>query len=385
MTVGVSSDEAAMLRALELAQQARGHTWPNPMVGCIVVRDGEVLAEGYHHRCGEDHAETDALRKIGFQAEGATLYVNLEPCCHWGRTPPCTDAILRSGARRVVVGMVDPQPLVAGQGIAQLKAAGLEVEVGMHEQACRALNEAHIVHVTQDRPFLTIKTAVTVDGRTATRTGASQWITGEAARAHSRRQRSLHQGILVGVGTVLADDPRLTVRLDPRDIGPFADPTRIVLDSKLRTPDTARMLTEEGPEVWICTTTPAMNSSAADALQSKGAILIPCGDGPQVNLKLALHALAERQVSTVLVEGGAGVHGALIDARLVDRLLVYMAPMMFGGAEALPLALGEGARDPQEALSLTPFAVTRLGADLLLEARPKDGPGAHWWAAQVAS
>lgn len=385
MTAGVSSDEAAMLRALELAQQARGHTWPNPMVGCVVVRNGQVLAEGYHHRCGQDHAETDALRKIGFQAEGATLYVNLEPCCHWGRTPPCTDAILRSGASRVVVGMVDPQPLVAGQGISQLRDAGIEVEVGIHEEACKALNEAHIVHVTQQRPFLTLKTAVTVDGRTATRTGASQWITGDAARAHSRRQRALHQGILVGVGTVLADDPRLTVRLDPQDIGPFSDPTRIVLDSSLRTPVTARMLSEDGPEVWICTTEPAMSSPQAEPLLAAGATLIPCGPGPQVDLQLALEALAERQLSTLLVEGGAAVHGALIDARLVDRLLVYMAPMMFGGAEALPLALGQGAPNPQEALSLTPFAITRLGADVLLEARSKDGPGASWWSSQVAS
>ena len=249
----ISSDSAAMLRALELAASVHGRTWPNPMVGCLVVRDGVILAEGQTQRCGEDHAEADALSKIEFRAEGATMYVNLEPCCHWGRTPPCTDAILRSGVTRVVIGTADPHPLVNGQGIAALRAAGVEVEVGLHEDAARALNEAHWISSEQQRPFVTLKAAVTLDGRTATRSGGSKWITGEAAREHSRRERGLHQAVLVGVGTVLADDPRLNLRLTESS-SEVTEPTRVVLDSSLRTPPDARLFSTEGGPVWICTT-----------------------------------------------------------------------------------------------------------------------------------
>jgi diaminohydroxyphosphoribosylaminopyrimidine deaminase/5-amino-6-(5-phosphoribosylamino)uracil reductase len=368
-----------MLRALELAQEVRGRTWPNPMVGCVVVRDGIILAEGQTQRCGEDHAEADALRKIDFRAEGATIYVNLEPCCHWGRTPPCTDAIIRSGATRVVVGAQDPHPLVDGKGIEALRAAGIAVDVGLHEDAGRALNEAHWISFTEHRPFVTLKAAVTLDGRTATRNHESKWITGEGAREHSRRERGLHQAVLIGVGTVLEDDPQLNVRLKPMAALGTSDPIRVVLDSSLRTPPSARLLTSPGGEVWICTTEAALGTARADALEAAGARLIGCDGDERVDLRDVLAKLNAEQIATLFVEGGATVHGAFVDANLVDRWLIYVAPKIFGGADALPLALGQGVLHPGDALKLAPLAVTPLGDDILIESRSADGPAAAFW------
>ena len=385
MTTDPLTDSAAMLRALELAGSARGLTWPNPMVGCVIVQDGVVLAEGRTQPCGQDHAEADALRKVDFHAAGATLYVNLEPCCHWGRTPPCTDAILRSGARRVVVGTVDPHPVVAGKGISILREAGVEVDVGLHEDAARALNEAHIVTMTQRRPFVTLKAAVTLDGRTATRARSSRWITGEEARAHSRRERALHQAVMVGIGTVLADDPRLDARLDGDRRDGLPEPVRVVLDSALRTPPTARLLGTPGGAVWICTTADALGGPRAEALREAGARLIVCGDGERVDISAVMSTLAERNVATLFVEGGATVHGALVDAGFADRWLVYVAPKVFGGADALPLAGGVGVGDAGEAMALAPFSVTRLGSDLVLETRAADGPAGPWWTSRHGS
>lgn len=381
----VTSDSAAMLRALELASSARGRTWPNPMVGCVVVRDGRILAEGRTQPAGQDHAEADALGRIDFRADGATVYVNLEPCCHWGRTPPCTDAILRSGAQRVVVGTVDPSPKVAGKGIEALRAAGLTVEVGLHEDAARALNEAHIVAMVEHRPFITLKAAVTLDGRTATRTGSSKWITGEAARDHARHQRALHQAVAVGVGTVLADDPRLNVRLPEGRREGLPDPVRVVLDSHLRTPPEARLFSTAGGPIWLLTTEAAATSAGADRLRAAGAELIAAGAGATVDLTVALRTLADRQIATLFVEGGATLHGALLDAGVVDRWLVYIAPKVFGGSEAVPLALGTGVGEAGDAPALAPLSVTRLGDDLVLETRAADGPAGPWWTERYGS
>ena len=376
-----SNDHEAMARAIELARRALGKTWPNPMVGCVIVRDGQLLAEGYHRRHGDDHAEVDALRKIGFEAKGASLFVNLEPCCHFGCTPPCTDAILRSGISRVVVGMLDGNPLVNGKGIRILDEAGIEVQVGVLEDACRALNEVYAVNLISPRPFVTLKAAMTADGRIATRSGKSKWITGPEARTHVHTERAAHQAVLVGVGTVLADDPALDVRLPERDQD-LDDPLKVVLDSSLRTPSSARIFASKG-EVIICTTASHIDSERAELLRAVGATLIPCGDGTRVELDQALEGLATRGISALLVEGGAAVHGALLDAGYVDRLLLYVAPKLFGGVDALPLALGRGAAEPAEALQLTPFEVRRLGDDLLLEARTADGPAARWWREQL--
>ena len=368
------TDAAAMSRAIELAAQGRGLTAPNPMVGCVVVRDGAIIAEGWHHACGQAHGEPDALGRIGYQAQGATLYVNLEPCCHWGRTPPCTEAILRSGASRVVVAMQDPDPRVNGRGIAALRKAGLDVQVGLLEGAARRLNERYLVKTVLGRPFVTLKVAMTLDGRTATRDGRSAWITGDRARAHCRRERAYSQAIVVGVNTVLHDDPRLTARDPEAAARGLTDPVRVVLDSHLRTPPEARILNRDGVDVLICTTEAGLRSGRAPALEAAGAQLIGCGEGARVDVGLALHALLERQLVDVFVEGGATVHGALIDAGVIDRYLVYVAPKVFGGAGAAPVAGGLGIADPKDAQELAPFVVNRLGDDLLLETRPKQGP-----------
>jgi len=350
------------------------------MVGCVVVRDGILLAEGRTQRCGEDHAEADALRKIDFQAKGATLYVNLEPCCHWGRTPPCTDAIIRSGASRVVVGALDPHPLVNGQGIEVLREAGIEVEVGLHEDAARAVNEAHWISAVERRPFVTLKAALTLDGRTATRGGSSKWITGDAAREHSRRERGLHQAVLVGIGTVLADDPQLNVRSDEGDPSGPGEPVRVVLDSQLRTPPSARLLSSPGGPVWICTTEAAAAGPNAQPLVDAGARLIACPGADRVEISGVLTVLAEEQIATLFVEGGATVHGTFVDAGLVDRWLIYVAPKVFGGVGALPLALGSGVLNASEAIQLEPLAVTHLGNDILIESRSVGGPASVFWA-----
>ena len=275
-----SLDEDAMARAIELARLGVGKTWPNPMVGCVVVRNGALIAEGYHHRHGEDHAEVDALRKVGFEAQGATLFVNLEPCCHYGCTPPCTDAILRSGISRVVVGMLDGNPLVNGKGVRILEDAGLDVRVGVLEGTCRALNEVYAVNLTSPRPFVTLKAAMTADGRLATRTGKSKWITGETARHHVHEERAAHQAVLVGVGTVLSDDPSLTVRLPGQEEG--LGPIRVVLDSTLRTPPSAKLFTSTG-KVIICTTSSQMGNERAQQLKGLGAELIACAQVEEGN------------------------------------------------------------------------------------------------------
>lgn len=383
--IATTSDAEAMAEALRQAALAHGHTWPNPPVGCVVSRHGHVLAVGRTQPCGQDHAEIDALRRLGFRADGATIYVTLEPCCHHGRTPPCTDAILRSGATRVVVATPDPNPLVGGRGIAILREAGLEVEVGFRGDEARAGIEAHVVAVTQGRPFVTVKAAVTLDGRTATRTGSSAWITGEEARAHARVERARHQAVLVGVGTVLADDPRLDVRLPPAERGGLPDPVRVVLDSSLRTPPNARVLGAGSGPTWICTTRAALCCPRADPLRQAGADLIDCGDGDRVDLALAMRALAARQVVALFVEGGASVHGAFVDAGFCDRWLVYVAPRVFGGRDALPLAAGLGAGNVTDGIELAPFRVARLGSDLLLETRAAAGPAAAFWTARYGA
>jgi len=368
-----ATDSALMLRAIELAARGRGRTAPNPMVGCVLVRDGVVIGEGWHHACGQSHAEVAALAELSDDAQGATAFVSLEPCCHWGRTPPCTDALIRSGIRRVVVAMQDPDPRVNGRGIATLRAAGIDVQVGLHEDAAQRLNEAYLCATLQQRPFVTLKTAMTLDGRTATRTGRSFWITGEPARAHCRSQRAESQAILVGIGTVLADDPRLTSRDPAAAARGLTDPMRVVLDSHLRTPPHAALLADDGVRVAICTTDASMHTAQA-ALLSGRAELIPCGPGDRVDLRRALAELRKREIIDVFVEGGATVHGELIDLDLVDRTLVYIASKLFGGQDAAPMARGHGVADPSEARLLTPPVVTQLGDDLLLESRRATPP-----------
>jgi diaminohydroxyphosphoribosylaminopyrimidine deaminase/5-amino-6-(5-phosphoribosylamino)uracil reductase len=354
-----AADHAHMARALQLAARGLYTTSPNPRVGCVVVKDGRVVGEGWHERAGTPHAEVHALQQAGDAAHGATVYVTLEPCAHHGRTPPCAEALANAGVARVVAAMTDPNPLVAGNGIAMLTLAGIAAEVGLMEADARALNPGFVSRMTRQRPWLRLKTASTLDGKTALANGASQWITGEAARADVQRLRARACAILAGSGTVLADNPRMNVR--DLDIG--RQPLRVVVDSALRTPPSAAML----PALIACR---AADPARRAALEAAGAevVELPGGDG-RVDLAALLTLLAQRGVNELHVEAGAALNGALLAAGLVDEWVAYVAPMAVGddarGLFALsPLAsLADAARFR--------FAdVRQIGGDLRLTLRP---------------
>ncbi len=354
-----------MGRALRLAEQGIGRTSPNPMVGAVLVKDERVVGDGAHLRAGGPHAEAVALEMAGASARGATLYVTLEPCAHFGRTPPCADALVRAGVARVVAACSDPYREVAGRGLARLRAAGVAVRVGVREAEARGLNRAFLCAVTEGRPHVTLKAAMTLDGRIAAADGASRWITGEAARLEAHRLRFAADALLVGIGTVLADDPRLTVRhagLPPKE------PLRVVADSRLRIPPEARIFRAGDPaRVVVACVAPAPAGPAA-ALRARGARVLELpGDGGRVDLRALLAALRALDVIAVLAEGGAELGGALAEASLVDRVAFFVAPRLLGGRDA-PGALGGRGRALKQSLALGDLVTRRLGDDLLIEA-----------------
>jgi diaminohydroxyphosphoribosylaminopyrimidine deaminase/5-amino-6-(5-phosphoribosylamino)uracil reductase len=364
-----AEDERFMRVALRLAVRARGRTSPNPLVGAVVVRGGRVVGQGYHRRAGTDHAEVVALRAAAGEGRGADLYVNLEPCAHIGRTGPCARCVIEAGVRRVVVGMRDPNPLVDGKGIRALRRAGIEVVSGVLEEQCRELNEAFACYITRRRPFVTLKTAATLDGRVATRTGDSRWVTGEAARLEGHRLRSWHDAIAVGVGTVLVDDPELTCR----GVRGGRDPLRVVIDSRLRTPPTARVVAAartSRARTWILAGAGAP-ARRARALEVAGArvVRVAAADG-RVELLAALELLAEHELMSVLLEGGPTLAGAFWRAGLVDRLTVFLAPRLLGDPRGLPMLAGAGGPERMaEATGLTAVRVARLGEDVMISGR----------------
>lgn len=333
------ADVAFMSQALELARRGIGTTHPNPRVGCVVVSEGKIVGRGFHERAGLPHAEPLALAQAGELARGATLYVTLEPCSHFGRTPPCADAVIRAGLKRVVVGMVDPNPVVAGTGLLRLVNAGIEVVWGVLEAECIALNEPFLSHMLRARPWVTAKFGASLDGRIATRTGASRWITSEPSRRRVHELRATHDAIVVGVGTVLADDPELTVRLDDRPDAP--NPHRYILDSRLRTPDHARVLdTSSAPTTLVCTgDAPAVRHHQLLAQGVDVVILPRSAPGAGVDPVSLLALLDARGQLGVFIEGGGSVLGAMLDAGLVDRLYAFIAPIIIGGTQA-PSAVG---------------------------------------------
>lgn len=365
-------DQRYMLEAIRLAELARGRTAPNPLVGAVVVRDGRIVGKGYHAQAGGPHAEVVALTEAGDQAVGATMYVTLEPCSHHGRTPPCANLAIRSGLQRVVAAMQDPNPLVAGNGLARLKDANIQTEVGLLENEARALNEIFITYITQQRPFIHFKTAMSLDGKIACYTGASQWITGPEARAEVHRLRSLHDAILVPIGTVLADDPQLTVRLDPSNLpnGPIGDgqPIRIIVDSRGRIPLSARCLHGAGAdaEVIVAMTDDVAPSKIA-ALRSHGVRIWtgPSVDG-HVDIKALTQDLAQLEISSVFVESGPTFAGALFDAGLVDRVTAFIAPLVLGGAGALSPVAGAGVPHPDDGWFLERIESAHFGRDLMI-------------------
>jgi len=358
--------ERFMRRALELAERGRGLTSPNPMVGAVLVAPGgEIVGEGFHARVGGPHAEIEALRAAGPRARGTTLYVTLEPCSHHGRTPPCSRAVIDAGVAKVVAATGDPNPLVAGRGLAELRAAGIAVVTGVGAADAERQNRAFLTAMREHRPHVTLKAGMTLDGKIADLHGASRWITGERARQHAHRLRSESDAIVVGIGTVLRDDPELTVRLGepwPRE------PWRVVLDTAARTPSGARLILAGQPSRALIAVGAEAPEPRVRALADSGATIVACRvrDG-RVDLGALLAELFAREVRAVLVEGGGEIHGAFLDAGLVDRVAMFAAPLLIGGRGATPVVGGAG-RELKSAVRLGGFAVTTLGDDLLIEA-----------------
>lgn len=330
-----AADRVWMARAIRLANRGLYTTDPNPRVGCVLVRDGLVVGEGYHRRTGGPHAERIAIAAAGARARGATAYVTLEPCCHHGKTPPCTDGLLASGVVRVVAAMVDPNPLVAGKGLDILRSAGIAVEVGLLEAQARALNPGFVKRMSRGLPYVRCKLAASLDGRTAMASGESKWISSEAARRDVAHLRARSSAILTGIGTLLADDPALNVRLaadelpgmGPRE--PVRQPLRVVVDSRLRTPADARMLGLPGTTLIACVDEPPRDIAR---LEEAGAQVHPCAGADRVDLEDLLRYLARREVNEVLVEAGPTLSGALLQADLIDELVLYLAPHLMGDA-----------------------------------------------------
>lgn len=363
-----------MARAIRLARLGLYTTDPNPRVGCVLVRDGDVVGEGWHRRAGEPHAEPIALSAAGARARGATAYVTLEPCCHQGRTPPCTEALVAAGVRRVVAAMVDPNPLVAGRGLARLREAGVEAESGLLESAAAALNPGFIKRMTQGLPYCRCKLAASLDGRTAMASGESQWISSEASRRDVHRLRARSSAIVTGVGTLLADDPSMTVRLSAADLPglapgePSRQPLRVVVDSHLRSPASARMLGLPGGALIACLA--GSSVTRAQVLRAAGArVETFLEDRGRVSLEALLRRLADQGVNEVLLEGGPTLAGAALTGGLVDELVLYMAPHLMGdGARGLFQLSGLTRMEHRIPLSID--EVRRIGPDLRLRLRP---------------
>ncbi|HSS63685.1 MAG TPA: bifunctional diaminohydroxyphosphoribosylaminopyrimidine deaminase/5-amino-6-(5-phosphoribosylamino)uracil reductase RibD [Gammaproteobacteria bacterium] len=367
-----TEDSKHMARALKLAQRGLYSTDPNPRVGCVLVRHGAVVGEGFHARAGDAHAEIKAIEAAGEAARGATAYVTLEPCCHSGRTGPCTQRLIAAGVGTVVAAMRDPNPEVCGQGLAALESAGVRVREGLMKSEAADLNPGFISRMIRGRPHLRLKLAASLDGRTALASGESRWITGAEARRDVQRLRARSSAVLTGVGTVLADDPRLDVRENfcPRaayDGGQIRQPLRVIVDSRLRTPPAARIISPPGS---VLVATRDDGTSAADALRSAGAEVAAFpASGERVDLALLLASLAERGINELHAECGATLAGALLEAGLVDELVLYLAPVLLG-SNARPLAVLEEITGMGQRLELHLQELRAVGEDIRLTARP---------------
>ncbi len=355
-------DERWMRKALRLAERGRGRTSPNPMVGAILVKKGKVVGEGYHAKAGEAHAEIVALQRAKKDARGATLYINLEPCTHYGKTPPCAPRVIEADVKRVVIGMEDPNPLVRGKGIKTLKKAGLDVRLGILEKECRRLNEAFCKYVLRKEPFVILKVAATLDGKIASRDGDSKWISGEASRRFVHKLRDQVDGVLVGIGTVLRDNPLLTTRIKGG-----RDPYRIVLDSRLKIPEEANVF-RDFPQKVVVATTEFAPDDKVESLGKRGVRILTfqSKDG-RVDLKACLSKLGEIGITSLLVEGGSEVNGSFLDEGLIDKLLLFLSPKLIGDHRAPGIFGGRGVSSLQEAVPLKEMRVKRIGEDVLLE------------------
>ena len=356
-------EEFWMQQALALATRGAGRVSPNPLVGAVLVRNGEIIGQGWHEQCGGPHAERNAIRSCSGSPAGATLYVNLEPCCHHGRTPPCTDAILEAGITRVVVGSSDPNPLVAGRGIELLRQAGVRVDTGLLQTECDILNAPFFHYIRTHTPFVVLKYAMTLDGKLATRTGASRWITGEEARRQVHRDRNRYTAIMVGAGTVLADDPLLTCRIDGG-----RNPIRILCDGSLRIP-TGSQVISTAAEVRTLIATCVTEESRLAPYRKAGCEILPVerDSNGHLSLPALMQALGQREIDSILLEGGTALQGAMLDAGLVHRVQCYLAPCLFGGKDAPSPVGGKGVALPTQALRLQHRRFSSFGEDLLIE------------------
>lgn len=362
------AEEQFMKRAIELAKQGVGWTAPNPLVGAVVVKNGRVIGEGYHRKYGELHAERNALAACTEDPAGATLYVTLEPCCHYGKTPPCTEIIIEKKIAKVVIGSRDPNPKVAGKGARILREHGIEVVEDYMREACDALNPVFFHYITTKTPYVVLKFAMTLDGKIATRTGASKWITGEAARNHVHQLRSRYAGILAGIGTVLADDPMLNCRIDGAH-----QPLRIILDSHLRIPMGSRLVrsAKEYPLLIVCNESTRDREEGASRIQKLEEAGAKVWTLPEKNghpdLNVLMQRLGEEEIDSVLIEGGGTVNEAALKAHIVHHVYAYIAPKIFGGEDAKTPVEGSGIRLPQECAKLRLAKITVLLNDMLLE------------------
>jgi len=359
----MSQDEYFLQKALRLAERGKGWTSPNPMVGALVVKEGRIIGKGYHRRFGGNHAEVNAIEDAGQKAEGATLYVTLEPCCHYGKTPPCVERIIASGIKRVVIGTIDPNPMVNGRGVEILNQKGIKVVVGVLEQECRRLNRAYFKFITTGSPLVTLKFAQSLDGNIATKNGQSKWISNERSRKIAHQLRKEHDAVLVGLGTILTDDPQLTVRY-VRGRNPY----RVILDSRLRIPLESRVVSDGFVDKTILVTTPKAPHNKVELLQDRGVKVwvVDSDQRGRVNLNSLLPKLGQMGVTSVLVEGGNEVLTAMMKANLADRVVIFIAPVLLG--EGIP-ALGDlGIKRIDEAVRLRNIQLKRIGGDLMVVA-----------------
>ena len=356
----MADENKYILRALRLAERAAGHTSPNPMVGAVLVKDGSVLAEDYHKAPGEPHAESLVLAKAGDDAAGAELYVNLEPCCHTRkRTPPCSRAIIDAGIRKVFISMKDPNPMVAGKGIRELMDAGIDVVTGLHEEEAGRLNETYIKFITEKVPFVTLKVAMTLDGKIALPTGESKWITGEESRRLVHSMRASVDAVITAIGTVKADDPELTARIEGAK-----NPVRILIDPDLDIPPDAR-LTDIPPRTIIVAEGGMAGSEKVEGLKAKGVKFI-LYDGV-LDLKWLMKRLGEMEITSVLLEGGSSLASHALEDGVVDKACFFIAPRLIGGIDSYPAVGGRSCGMLKDAYKLEGMQIQRVGEDILVE------------------
>lgn len=356
---------------IELALRAEGDTSPNPLVGAVIVKSNMIVAQGFHHRCGQEHAEIEAIKKAGGKAKGADLYVNLEPCSHFGRTGPCTAAIIKAGIKRVIIGMKDPNPIVCGKGIRILKKAGIKVEISRDHKPFEQLNEIFIKYITQKIPFIAVKAAQSLDGKIATKTLQSKWITDKQSRTYAQYLRKKYDAIMVGVNTVIKDNPYLSCRID--DLLFEDSPVKVIVDATLKTPTNANIFSGLSPAPVIMATTKKASKSKIKKFNDLDVdvIVCPLDKNKAVDINYLINELAKHEITSILVEGGGKLIGSFFDAKLVDRAYFFIAPKIIGGELAVSSVAGSGCSKLEDVISLKDVKYMQFGNDLLIEGKVK--------------